>query len=286
MGENENDSRLGEILDMIAKLASLDFSTELQISKDQDMIDAISLGLNMLGEELNTQVVARAQLDELNEKLERFAYTTAHDLKSPLNTQAGLLNLLGYSINVNDNPEASEIISKLKSMNEKMKSLVLGILEYSKSNSMHIKLEPVNFHQVLQEVLEMDGILDKSVVEVDQPLPEVLLNKTTAIQIIRNLLDNAIKYNDKKQCRIKISYWELNDQYEFSFADNGPGIKPEFHQQIFNVFEQVNHGLKKEGLGIGLATVKNIIEASGGQIRLESEPGKGTNFIFTLRKPL
>ena len=103
MRDRQDIERLEDILDMIAKLASLDFSTELPVSGKQDMIDAISLGLNMLGEELNVQVVARARLDELNEKLEKFAYTTAHDLKSPLNSQAGLLNVLEHTIDFKKN---------------------------------------------------------------------------------------------------------------------------------------------------------------------------------------
>ncbi len=280
----EEERRLEAILDMIAKLASLDFSTDLPISEKQDMIDAISLGLNMLGEELNTQVVARVHMDELNEKLEKFAYTTAHDLKSPLNSQSGLLNLLEYSIDLDKNPEIKEIIAKLKSMNERMKSLVLGILEYSKSNTLQINLEPVELNNLVQEVMESDGILDKANVSIPSNLPNVMLNRTAGIQVFRNLLDNAVKYCDKSPCEIHICYRELEDKYEFSVSDNGPGISPDYHQKIFNVFEQEKINPKAEGLGIGLATVKNIIEGAGGNIHLESEQGKGTKFIFTLRK--
>jgi signal transduction histidine kinase len=134
MSDKQDIERLEDILDMIAKMASLDFSTELPISGNQDMIDAISLGLNMLGEELNVQVVARARLDELNEKLEKFAYTTAHDLKSPLNSQSGLFNILEHTINFDNNPETKEIVDRLKLMNEKMQNLVFEILEYSRLN--------------------------------------------------------------------------------------------------------------------------------------------------------
>ena len=285
MQEKGDDKRLEEILEMIAKLASLDFSTELPISEKHDMIDAIALGLNMLGEELNTQVVARAQLDELNEKLEKFAYTTAHDLKSPLNSQSGLLNLLEYSIDLNTHPEVREIVDKIKSMNEKMKNLVLGILEYSRSNTRQLSLEPVDFHEALEEVLEVDGVLKKAKVEVNGRLPKVLLTKTASIQILRNLIENAIKYNDKDKCVIWVDGKKSGEFVEFSIKDNGPGISPEFHQQIFNVFDQANQKNKKGGLGIGLATVKNIIDAAGGKISIVSEPGKGANFLFTLKTP-
>ncbi len=283
MQETGDDKRLEEILEMIAKLASLDFSTELPVSEKHDMIDAISLGLNMLGEELNTQVVARTQLDELNEKLEKFAYTTAHDLKSPLNSQSGLLNLLEYSIDLKAHPEVAEIVTKIKSMNEKMRNLVLGILEYSRTNTRQLSLELVDFQESLEEVLDTDGVLDKATVDVKGRLPKVLLTKTASIQIIRNLIDNAIKYNDKERCIIWINFRNFGESIEFSFKDNGPGINPEFHQQIFNVFDQANQQNKKEGLGIGLATVKNIIDAAGGKISIQSNSGEGANFLFTLK---
>ena len=284
MRDRQDIERLEDILDMIAKLASLDFSTELPVSGKQDMIDAISLGLNMLGEELNVQVVARARLDELNEKLEKFAYTTAHDLKSPLNSQSGLLNILEHTINFDKNPDTKEIVDRLKLMNEKMKNLVFEILEYSRLNSAHLKLEPVDLQQILDEVIELDGVQEHAQVQVEKKLPHVLLNTTLGIQIFRNLLDNAIKYNDKEQCRITINYRQLKNQIEISIADNGPGIDPKHCQQIFKLFEQGSYKLTKGSLGIGLATVKNIVNVVGGSIRVESEPGNGANFILTLKQ--
>lgn len=284
MSDKKDIERLEDILDMIAKLASLDFSTELPISRNQDMIDAISLGLNMLGEELNVQVVARARLDELNEKLEKFAYTTAHDLKSPLNSQSGLLNILEHTIDFDNNPEAKEIVDRLKLMNEKMLNLVFEILEYSKLNSAHLKLEPVDLQQILDEVMELDNVHQHAHIQVKKKLPHVLLNTTLGIQIFRNLLDNAIKYNDKKECLITINHIQLKEQIEISISDNGPGIDPEHSQQIFNIFEQGSSKLIKGSLGIGLATVKNIVDVVGGSIRVESEPGNGANFILTLKQ--
>src|SRR5437762_11270853 len=89
--DSENSKRLNNILDMIGRIASLDFSKTLQTSDKNDIIDAISLGLNMLGEELSSNVVEKTKLDEVNGKLKKFAYTTAHDLKSPLNSIIGLV---------------------------------------------------------------------------------------------------------------------------------------------------------------------------------------------------
>ncbi|ELR73325.1 sensory transduction histidine kinase [Fulvivirga imtechensis AK7] len=281
---SENEERLNDILDMIGSMASLDFSKVLQTSHRNDMVDAIALGLNMLSEELNTQVVTRRQLDEINEKLEKFAFTTAHDLKSPLNAMTGLLHLLEYSLAPDSKSEVIEYMSRLKKMTEKMKGLISGILEYSRTFSLEMKTEIVDLNQLLNDVIENDNVADRANIDVDGKLPEVLFNKTAGVQVIRNLLDNAIKYSDKRQCEIKISTEELDDHYQITFSDNGPGIAAEHHETIFELYNQVDTGMKEDSLGIGLATVKNIITSAGGRIWLESVPGEGASFIFTLKK--
>lgn len=284
MGDQEKDKRLNDILDMIGSMASLDFSKSLDVSNRNDMIDAIALGLNMLSEELNAQVVARAKLDELNDKLEQFAYTTAHDLKSPLNNQFGLLQLLEMSINPEPDSEADIFIKKLKLANQKMKNLVEGILAYSVVHSREMTLDLIDLNELLLEVIELDDIANRAEVEVIDKLPVIYFNRTAGIQVIRNLLDNAIKYSDKPVCKITISSVEHEDWHLITFKDNGPGIDQENHQKIFKLFSQVDASYKIDSVGIGLATVKRIIEAAGGEIWLESEPGKGASFMFTLSK--
>ena len=184
---------------MIGGIASLDFSRQIETSDQHDTIDAIALGLNMLSEELSAQVVDKAKLDALNSKLEKFAYTTAHDLKSPLNSQYGLLQLLELSL-PGENHEAQGYIDRLKLINEKMKSLVEGILAYSVAHFRDIEKEMVDWKELLDEVMEVDSISDRADVQVIGRLPVVHFNKTAGIQVIRNLLDNAIKYTDKERC--------------------------------------------------------------------------------------
>ena len=285
MLEQENDKRLTDILDMIGNIASLDFSKELPTSDQNDMVDAIALGLNMLSEELNAQVVDKAKLDEVNSKLEKFAYTTAHDLKSPLNSQTGLLQLLEMSLDPT-NREAIEYITRLKMVNEKMKSLVEGILAYSVAHFKDVTKEKVDWNELLNEVMEVDSVANIADVKVIGTLPVVDFNRTAGIQIIRNLLDNAIKYSDKDRCAIRIEAKSYERHYQFSFTDNGPGIALENQEVIFGLFNQVEPSLKSSSVGIGLATVKGIIEAAGGRIWLESKPGAGASFIFTIIKNL
>jgi len=279
----QEDDRITDILDMIGCIASLDFSRQIETSDQHDTIDAIALGLNMLSEELNAQVVDKAKLDELNSKLEKFAYTTAHDLKSPLNSQYGLLQLLELSL-PGDNQEARDYIERLKSINEKMKSLVEGILAYSVAHFRDVTKELVDWNDLLDEVMDVDAVISRADVKVMGRLPVVYFNKTAGIQVIRNLLDNAIKYSDKERCEVRIESKAFDDHYQISFTDNGPGIAPEHKEKIFILFNQVEPSVKASSVGIGLATVKGIMEAAGERIWLESEVGHGASFIFTVAK--
>jgi signal transduction histidine kinase len=283
MRTHQHDSRLTDILDMIGSIAALDFSKVLVTSEKNDMIDAISLGLNMLSEELNAQVVHRAELDNVNSKLERFAYTTAHDLKSPLNSQTGLLELLDFAID-DGNSEAKEYVGKLKVINDKMKSLVEGILAYSVAHFKEVAKERVDWNELLAEVMEVDDIAHHADVELMNTLPVGYFNRTSGIQLIRNLLDNAIKYSDKKRCKIVISVNTFVDRHEVSFTDNGPGIAEEHQEAIFGLFNQIEPSVKVSSVGIGLATVKGIIEAAHEQIWLTSKVGEGATFTFTVTK--
>ncbi len=278
-----DDKRLNDILDMIGCIASLDFSKELPTGSHNDMLDAIALGLNMLSEELNAQVVNREKLDEVNGKLEKFAYTTAHDLKSPLNSQSGLLQLLEMSVG-NNNQEALEYITKLKLVNERMKTLVEGILAYSVAHFRDIIKEPVDWNALLLEVMEVDSVFKSADVVIVDTLPVLPFNKVAATQIVRNLLDNAIKYSDKTRCKITIGAEPFENHYQFCFSDNGPGIDPVNHEKIFGLFNQVEPSFKASSVGIGLATVKGILETAGERIWLQSKPGEGASFIFTVSK--
>lgn len=281
----DQDERLNEILDMIGCMAALDFSKTIETSDQNDMIDAIALGLNMLSEELNTQVVARAKLDEVNLKLEKFAYTTAHDLKSPINSSTALIQLIEMYIDKPEKSDLLEFVQKLKQTNASMMSLVEGILEYSRTWSEEMTLEKIDFNNLVKDVIELDGLDKKATITTINNLPIVLYNKIAGVQVVRNLLDNAIKYCDKDECQIKISSKEFDDHYEISFQDNGPGIPKIYHKKIFEIFNQVEPTIQSNSVGIGLSTVKSIIEKHGGRIWLSSKQNHGTTFIFTLMKP-
>lgn len=285
MSLSEDDNRLIDILDMIGNMAALDFSKVLITSEQNDMLDAIALGLNMLSEELNSQVVAKVKLNEVNKKLEKFAYTTAHDLKSPINAQSSLIYLLQLAIEDKNLDDIVVYSDKLKQVNSDMEKLVQGILEYSVKTNKDVGSVIINFNELLNEVIELDRANLKANITIISQLPTLPFNRTVGIQIFRNLIDNAIKYCDKEICEISIDTNEFDDYHEISVEDNGPGIAHDYQQSIFELFNKVDPILSNgASAGIGLSTVKSLIEAIGGSIRVESQLAKGAKFTLTVPK--
>jgi signal transduction histidine kinase len=237
----------------------------------------------MLSEELNSNVVARSKLDEVNRKLEKFAYTTAHDLKSPLNSVNGLIGLLESSLNAGDLKEAEEYITLLKAITNKMKTLVQGILDYSKVDASKVDRVPIDLNLLFKDVIETDQLAPGADIKIVGTLPIVLFNLSALEQVVRNLLHNAVKYSDKELCQIVVRSRDRGDHFQISVADNGPGIPAENHEKIFELFYH-SGSISSEGHGIGLATIKSVLDAAGERVWVESSLGKGATFHFTLKK--
>ena len=114
-------------------------------------------------------------------------------------------------------------------------------------------------------------------------MPVIKYHETALTQIINNLIDNAVKYNDKEICQIEVQCAYQNDQYVISVADNGPGVLPEYREKIFDLFENLNTE-KENSTGIGLATIKKIVTDTNGRIWVESSENQGARFVFTIKK--
>jgi len=222
-----------------------------------------------------------------NKDLEKFASIAAHDLKSPLNNITGMIELLNVFHSADLNTEAVEYLGMIDDSAANLRRLVDGILEHSRSESLlEAKKEVYNSEALFCNVVKLIDSQNQYTFVFPENNETLVINKTALDQILINLITNAIKYNNKTQIVIEFGVSQNSKFYEFSVKDNGIGIKEEYFDRIFNIFEVVQNKDRfgKRGNGIGLSTVKKLITELGGEIKVESVLGEYTKFIFTILK--
>ena len=227
------------------------------------------------------------ELKESNQELEKFAYVAAHDLKSPLNNILSLTNLLKEEYSTTIDTPALNIIELIRQSSQQLRGLIDGLLLYSKSTKViHDNKTAINLEKLREDLIILFSFESKCVIKLVSDLQHIYANKTAIEQILINLATNAIKYNTKSITEIELKITETETQYKISFKDNGPGIPKESHQRVFQLFETLSDKDKfgQTCNGIGLATVKKLVENLGGKIHIESEIGNGACFIFTINK--
>ena len=228
------------------------------------------------------------EIEAQNSVLKKFAGNAAHDIKSPLATIVMVADLLGDQYADQLDEHGMELVRMIYSSAMNLTNFIDGILKYSQDSSMLSgDKKSVNIVEILNDLIRLiDPMKEvKFTINAESEF-KIYTNKVALDQIFINLLVNAIKYNDKTEVQILILVEDLNGFIKFNIIDNGPGIKTEDFQRIFQIFETTSNTDKSgdKGTGIGLATVKSLVEGLGGTITLSSEIGKGSNFEFTLRK--
>jgi signal transduction histidine kinase len=224
------------------------------------------------------------QLKLKNQELDRFAIAVSHDLKTPLITIAGYLGYLEKDMLAGNKERVSKNIGQINDAAKSMGKLVDEILDLSRIGRIHNPPRAVSFEDVVQEALKAaKGLLKANHVQVKvgSGFPIIYCDFTRIVQVVQNLITNAVKFMGKQiDPLIEINAEEKGSEFVFFVRDNGMGIDPKYHEQIFGLFNKLN--ADTEGLGIGLGIVKRIIEVHGGRIWVESELGKGASFYFTL----
>ena len=222
-----------------------------------------------------------------NQALEKFALVAAHDIKSPLNNIVSLSSLYLKENEKNLDGDQKETIELINECGEKLKTLVDELFDYSCSEK---KLEEeksnINLNLFMQEVEILLKSYGAYTLTLKTEIEEIFINKTAFEQIVINLISNAIKYNDKEIAEIEFGAFEKDKEYEFYVKDNGRGIPIQSYEKIFELFYVLSVKDKDGnfGTGIGLATVKRIVNALGGTITVDSEMGIETTFTFTCKK--
>lgn len=221
-------------------------------------------------------------LADQNQELNDYAHMVSHDLKAPLRT---INTLIAWVIEDNKNKLDEE---SLKSLNlieyntEKMELLIKGILDYSSIDRHESESRPVDFNELLKEVVLVVSPPKHITITVPENLPKIEGNYYRFRQLFQNLIENAIKYNDKPQGIIEIGFTDKPDEYLFFVKDNGKGIANAYFEKIFNIFTKLDNN--SQSSGIGLSIVKKIINRYNGRIWPESTEHEGTTFYFTLPK--
>ncbi|OOG23932.1 hypothetical protein B1C78_09760 [Thioalkalivibrio denitrificans] len=224
------------------------------------------------------------ELHDANEELKNFAYVVSHDLKAPLRAVGSLADWLAsdYADRLDD--QGREYLDLMKSRVTRMDALIDGILEYSRVGRIQEMRTAVDLDTLVPEVVHLLAPPAGVQVTVEGPLPAVIGERVRLQQVFQNLIGNALKHLDKPEGHIRVACADDGDHWRFSVSDDGPGIEPRHQERIFQLFQVLTPRDRKESTGVGLALVRKIVELHGGRVWVESTPGEGAAFFFTLSK--
>jgi signal transduction histidine kinase len=284
-------SKVAVFVDLCRKNSTLKKNRDALEQKNHELQQQIAermraeADVRRLNAELERRVEERTkELSRMNEELRQFAYVASHDLQEPLRTVASYAQLLARRYRGKLETDADEFIDYMVGGVTRMHTLLNDMLAYSRvTESTDRPLAPANLNAVLQSALmNLRATIEESQAEVThQDLPTVNGDEIQLIQVFQNLVGNAIKYKGSDPPRISITAENATDECILSVQDNGLGIDPQYAERIFGIFKRL-HGRELPGTGMGLAICKRIIERHNGRIWVESEPGKGSTFRFTL----
>jgi len=223
-------------------------------------------------------------LELSNRDLEQFAYVASHDLQEPLRMVASFTQLLAKRYQGKLDKDADEFIAYIVAGAERMQVLINDLLTYSRVDTRGESFEPIDSEAAFdQAIANLRVAIEKGeAVITHNPLPPLIADNSQIVQLFQNLLGNAIKFHGKEPPRIHVSARQENNEWVFSFRDNGIGIAPEYFDRVFVIFQRLHSREEYPGTGTGLAICKRIVERHGGRIWVESELNKGSTFYFAI----
>ncbi|MEO5967442.1 MAG: PAS domain-containing protein, partial [Ferruginibacter sp.] len=229
-----------------------------------------------------------AKLKKSNEELERFAYVASHDLQEPLRMVTSFLNLLEKRIYEKLDETEIKYIRFAVDGAERMKELIKNLLEYSRLGVSENNFKDVDCNIIIQNVINLFKFIstDENINLVVKKLPVIKGNESQILQLFQNLIGNSIKYKGANNLSIEVGCEDKNEFWQFYVKDNGLGIDPKFHDQIFIIFKRLHNRTEYEGTGVGLSICQKIVHGHGGEIWVDSNLENGSTFYFTIPKIL
>lgn len=285
----------GTVLNTVFEISALhrkghEFPIELTIIpmrlKEHDFFCAFIRDISERREAETRQKEYAEDLERKNIELEQFSYVVSHDLQEPLRTVSGFVELLKRHYKNETDENVIKYINYITDASDRMRRLVQDLLDYSRLGRERI-LEPIDCNKLVQEVLsdlEMAVQESRAVINI-HPLPVISGYATEMKQLFQNLLSNSLKFRKRGEPPvIIISVIPREDYWQFSITDNGIGIDDKYSDRIFVIFQRLHTKNEYEGTGIGLAHCRKIAELHNGKIWVDSKPGEGATFNFTIKK--
>ncbi|KAF5065762.1 Adaptive-response sensory-kinase SasA [anaerobic digester metagenome] len=276
---------LGVLRELEASCGPIVYSIAMVPIPDQGYVN---LYFSEITRRKRAEAALEAQAERLrrsNEELERFAYVSSHDLQEPLRSVVSFSQLLQRRYRGRLGPDADEYIGFIVEAGVRMQALIQDLLQLSRVSTRGSNPRPVESGAVFEEVLrDLSPAIEASGGVVEHgPLPRVMADPTQLGQVFANLLSNALKFRRQDvPPRVRVSAEQDGRSWRFAVEDNGIGIEPEYFDRIFVIFQRLHTRDEYEGTGIGLALVARIVDLHGGRTWVESEPGRGSTFFFTL----
>lgn len=251
--------------------------------------------LTMIGYSLDITSIKEAErqvrdyaieLERRNEELQHFVYATSHDLKSPLRNISSHLQILQRRNSNKLDSDSQDLINYTVQSVKHLNQLINDIYQYSVADRNDKPAETVSLIKVVSTIINdhRSAIIERNAHVEYSNLPELKMAPSHISMVLTNLISNAIKYNQAEHPMVHVYSHESDTEFILTVADNGIGISEEYHRQIFEIFRRLHTADTYEGTGVGLAICKKIVENYSGRIWVESEPGKGSKFCFSLLK--
>ena len=230
------------------------------------------------------KVALTRKLAETQDELKQFASTAAHDLKAPLRRVRQFCQRIQASCQEKLSEEEVELLGFVVQNTDQMHRLVESLLTYARVGRSETPLKPIDLASVLSIVMRnLEAIIEDSQAQLKiSDMPCVLGDETALVQLFQNLINNALKFRDETAPEIHLTSQQKGNMWHLTITDNGIGIDPQHHAEIFAPFRRLHSASEYEGSGIGLATCRKIVAQHQGQLWVESELGQGTTFHLTL----
>ena len=277
----------GEILRGDGELASVVISASPLSSDTQQLLGCVITLTDITEIKRAEKALARqaAELSQANSDLQQFAHSASHDLREPLRQLAVFSELLQAKYGNQLDAEAAQLIRYTVESAHRMEGLLHGLLDYTQATGApHAVPEHADTAEILARTLAMfEAQIGEAGARVEYgDLPALKVHEVHLIQLFQNLIGNALKYRGESEPMIRIAATRRGPMWTISIADNGIGIPHEYQDQVFGLFKRLHGGTKYTGSGIGLAICQKIVQRYGGKIWVESQPGAGSTFAFTL----